>query len=108
MIYINHRASEDVNTLTITGHAGYDDHGNDVVCAGVSAITYTLLGFLTNHLDDIESTDAQLEGGHVHIKCRGGGETAALAFEMAVIGIEQIAVKYPKHVTVDIDPALGG
>lgn len=93
--------------LEVKGHAGYSDHGNDIVCAGVSAITFTLLGFLDNHMDDIESISAQTKSGHACITCKGG-DTTAIAFDMALIGLQQIAMKYPKHVTIHIHPALGG
>ena len=29
------------NSILIEGHAEYADHGEDIVCAGVSAILYT-------------------------------------------------------------------
>lgn len=35
--------------FTVDGHAGYGEEGNDIICAAVSAITYTALGAL----DDI-------------------------------------------------------
>ena len=28
-----------IRKFTVTGHAGYDDPGKDIVCAGVSAVT---------------------------------------------------------------------
>ena len=107
MIQIDYHVGDDTHALTITGLAGYSEHGNDIVCAGVSAITFTLLGFLENHKDDIESISAQTESGRAHISCKGGEKTA-LAFDMALIGLQQIAMKYPKHVTIDIHPAPGG
>ena len=35
------REQETLKKITITGHAGYDDYGKDIVCAGVSAILTT-------------------------------------------------------------------
>ena len=32
--------------LAIDGHAGYAEHGSDIVCAACSGITYALLAFL--------------------------------------------------------------
>ena len=107
MIQIDFTVGDDSYELTVTGHAGYSNHGNDIVCAGVSAITYTLLGFLDQHWDDVENISAKTESGYAHIACKGG-EKVSTAFDMAMIGLQQIAMKYPKHVTVDIYPALGG
>ena len=32
--------------ITVEGHAGYDKPGKDIVCAGISAITTTLIATL--------------------------------------------------------------
>lgn len=92
--------------LCVKGHANYDAHGHDIVCAGVSAITFTLLGFLMNYEDGMRDIDTHVLSGDVHISCIGT-DTIGTAFEMAVIGYQQIAAKYPKHVTVRIS-ATGG
>lgn len=94
--------------LSIQGHAGYSDNGNDIVCAGVSAIAFTLMGFLQNNKDDIGNISAQFLSGDLKVKCKSGGERIKTAFDMALIGLQQIAHKYPKHVKVTIDPATGG
>ena len=107
MIQADFRVGDHDYDLTIQGHAGYSDAGNDIVCAGVSAIAYTLLGFLDNHSDDIESISAQVKSGDLCIRC-SGGEKVRLAYDMAMIGIQQIAMKYPRHVQVTIHPAIGG
>ncbi len=107
MTQVEYRVGDRSHSLTITGHADYSDHGNDIVCAGVSAITFTLLGFLDNHSDDIESISAQTKSGYAAVSCVGGEKTA-LAFDMALIGLQQIAMKYPKHVSIHIYPTLGG
>ena len=46
MIRINYCREEDRHRLTVDGHAGYAEHGRDIVCAGVSAISFALLGYL--------------------------------------------------------------
>lgn len=91
--------------LSITGHAGYDEHGHDIVCAGISAITYTLLGFIENHVEDLQSRDISVESGSVFIICTGN-ETIDTAFDMALLGYEQIAAKYPNNVSVTYMPQL--
>lgn len=41
MIKINVNAESGNMTIEVKGHAGYDAHGRDIVCAGVSAILQT-------------------------------------------------------------------
>lgn len=35
-----------IKRITVSGHAGYGNKGEDIVCAGVSALTYTMLNAL--------------------------------------------------------------
>ena len=104
MININFYVSDNEYDLTIKGHANYSNNGNDIVCAGVSAIALTLWGFLERHKGDgIESIGAQPASGDMRITCKGG-KTAELAFDMAMTGLQYIAIKYPKHVSITIHP----
>ena len=85
--------------LRITGHAQYSA-GNDIVCAGVSAIAYAFLGYLQNFplYEAKESPCANEQGLFVRIYTTDPGILAA--YEMAVIGLMQIAAKYPDNVCV--------
>lgn len=35
------------NEITVSGHAGFADHGEDIVCAAVSVLTISILNGLT-------------------------------------------------------------
>lgn len=100
MLHIRYRTDGEAHSLRMAGHAGYDEHGKDIVCAGASAIVYALLGWLENNGDDLKGNLTSVESGNVWISCEGGEKTAA-AFEMARIGLGQIAKKYPGFVMVD-------
>lgn len=99
MIRAVYTQAGDRHKLTVTGHAGYSEHGNDIVCAGVSAISYALLGFL--HNTKTRELRAEATSGNMALVCRGDADVAA-AFEMAVIGYMQISKKYPQYVDVYI------
>lgn len=43
--------SGDIAAFRVEGHAGYEEAGKDIVCAGVSAITQTVLKGLLAYLD---------------------------------------------------------
>lgn len=36
------------NIIRISGHAGYEDYGKDIVCASVSSIVYTTINGILN------------------------------------------------------------
>jgi len=51
--------------VTVTGHAGYDEKGRDIVCSAVSILLYTLVAALD---DDVQ--DMRLEEGDSFVTWR--------------------------------------
>lgn len=104
MIHIYYTGGDGRNELSVYGHANYGPCGKDIVCAGVSAIAYSLLGFLELCEDEIEDmTGPIVDNGKVYVGCNSTA-TIDTAFRMAVIGLEQIADAYPDHVEIQIVP----
>lgn len=99
MIRINYCRSGERHRLAVEGHAGQDEHGRDIVCAGVSAISFALLGYLAQCGADI--THLTGESGSISVDCTGGEQVEA-AFAMAVTGYLQISERYPQYVTTYI------
>lgn len=99
MIRVNYERSGNRHRLSVKGHAGYSDHGNDIVCAGVSSLSYALLGYL--HHAGCDIAEAKADSGDLQIDCAGDGLIAG-AFDMAMVGYLQISKKYPQHVEVYI------
>ena len=52
--------------MTIEGHAGYADAGQDIVCAGVSAIVQTLIQSVEDLT--VDTIDYTMQPGFVDIK----------------------------------------
>ena len=91
--------ANDSYRLSLRGHAEYNP-GNDIVCAGVSAIAYALAGYIINAPGHVREMIAlSLESGEAEISVRGD-ERIAAAIDMALIGILQISAKYPQKVQV--------
>lgn len=84
-------------TLSAQGHAT----GSEQVCAAVSAVLYALAGYVTNAIREryIEVYDWRMESADVVLDFNGDEGTTA-AFEMAVIGLAQIAQKHPEYVHI--------
>lgn len=97
MTAVTARITGPVKELTADGHAT----GSAQVCAGISALLYALLGWLTN-AGDAEIDEAEMEPGHAHIVSLGGGDATEAAWDMAVIGLLQIEQQYPDYITVRI------
>lgn len=54
---------------TVSGHAGYDKYGKDIICAAVSMLTLTVAERL-KECDDIESS-ITVRSGSAHIHAMG-------------------------------------
>ena len=98
MITVHYSTDGNVHELSVEGHAEYAEHGKDIVCAGVSALTQALLGWIDDHsgcVTDLEGPAVQR--GHFWMRCKGN-KTVTIAFQVAVTGFKQIANAYPGHV----------
>ena len=101
MVKVRYRSGEGRYELSLKGHAGAGAYGCDIICAGVSAITYALMGYLELTRKEASCLDINYAEGDVTILCEGHRECGS-AFQMAITGYEMIADKYPQYISVDI------
>ena len=101
MVNARYRVEDNTHTLTVYGHANYGEYGKDIVCAGVSSIVQALIGWIEENYYKVICISVDPKEGEVIIACDGGEEVAAV-FQMASIGLRQIADSYPDHVQIDI------
>jgi uncharacterized protein YsxB (DUF464 family) len=101
MVRATYTVDENTHTLTVTGHANYAEYGKDIVCAGISSIVQALIGWLEENYYKAKNITVNPKEGEVIISCEGGEDIEAV-FNMASIGLEQIADSYPSHMQIDI------
>lgn len=92
MIEITRRS----DSITISGHAHYAPHGQDIVCAAVSTLAQNLIasiGVLTE--DRIEYV---VQSGKIDIKHGDLSEAAQLLVDSFFVGCELVANSYPANV----------
>ena len=82
--------------ITITGHANFAPIGQDIVCAGVSALVQTLIQSVEELTTDTIQYDMQ--PGSVHIKFWCLSDQSKVLVDAFFIGIKQIADNYPCNV----------
>ena len=82
--------------LSVAGHSDYGAKGKDIVCAGVSAITYTLV----RSLDSLCADNVRIsEGDGIAIlEYENLSERAKLLIDSFFIGISGLVEAYPEHV----------
>lgn len=94
--------NRDTYIMTAVGHAGYADEGEDIVCAAISTLIYTL----AQNVKDMEDLGwlkkravLKLENGDTKITCKPRVErrnAAKLIFTCIQRGIAMLAANYPE------------
>lgn len=105
MIEVQVRRMQDgaIAELRVKGHAGYADHGQDIVCAGVTALVVTaLIGLkrVAGHPHDGKATAGSM---YCRLKPGGSADSAARAqviLETTVLGLSDLAKDYKDFVHV--------
>lgn len=88
----------DGSKILVEGHAGFAPPGQDIICAGVSALTQTLV----QALDVLASGETvfHIEPGKAVIQFQTHSEKSRLLARSFFIGIEMIARTYPENVSL--------
>ena len=98
MIRVNYCDEGVRHRLSVEGHAGYDDSGRDIVCAGVSSLSLALFAYLPE-VSVIK--EARYSSGGMYIDCTGG-TAARAAFDLAMTGYTNLSIQYPQCVEIYI------
>lgn len=93
MINIIIEACDECCAISVRGHANYCD-GNDIVCAGVSAIIQAFIGVMIN--SEVEH-EYSLQSGECEVIFADG---LACELNMLIIGLLQIEKAYPENVAL--------
>ena len=95
MIVVNVR----LDGITIEGHAGYAEAGKDIVCAGVTALTQTLI----KSIEDLTSDTIQYDimPGRADIHYGNLSEEGKLLVDSFFIGVCLIADEFPDCVRIE-------
>lgn len=96
MIRIRCTQRENLMNLLVAGHAGYAQRGQDVVCAGVSA----LINALASTLVLLGETSAQIDLGsaRAQITCCTDSVLVYSLYYQTLVGLVAIAREYPQYI----------
>lgn len=84
--------------ITVDSHAGYAEYGKDIVCAGVTALTQTLIGSLKELTSDDIKYD--ISPGKANIKFGNLSDMSQTLVDSFFIGVCMIADEFPDYVRV--------
>lgn len=84
--------------IAIEGHAGYAEVGKDIVCAGVTALTQTLI----KSIEDLTSDKIRYDimPGKADIYFRNLSEAGKLLVDSFFLGICQIVAEFSEYVKI--------
>ncbi|MBQ8182875.1 MAG: ribosomal-processing cysteine protease Prp [Clostridia bacterium] len=94
-----HSSTNAPTGFEISGHSGYDTHGNDIVCSAVSSAAY----MTANTLIEIMKLPVSAEVQDGMMKISLPAESAAKANDILLgfrLHITELAKQYPKNVTI--------
>ena len=84
--------------IEISGHAGYAEPGKDIVCAGVTALTQTLIQSIDDLTDD--EIEYRISPGKGEVEYRNLSEKSKTLVDSFFIGVSMIADEFPEYVRV--------
>lgn len=95
------------NRVVISGHAFSGEAGHDLVCAGVSALTYTLTANVGNMEEQgiVKDAKVKLHKGHGTIRCNaveGCEDMVKRIYEAVCVGFEILANRFPKNISYTV------
>ncbi len=92
-----------ISGFRCTGHAGYANSGQDIVCAAVSALTVTAVNSVESLTQDKFSYEGDEEKGLMDFKVTAPvSDRAALILKSMFLGLMMIEESYgPKFIQVD-------
>lgn len=81
--------------FTCLGHAGYADEGEDIVCAGISALVINTVNSLSAYTGERFETDSDEESGEITLRFLSPAEhDADLLMKSLVLGLQGIQSTY--------------
>ncbi|ARJ49952.1 ribosomal-processing cysteine protease Prp [Staphylococcus lutrae] len=105
MINVNVQLNDDghITELIMEGHAEFGEHGQDLVCAGASAVLFgsvnAIIG-LTSERPDIDYSD---DGGYFHLRIVDTkNEQAQLILQSLLISLQTIEEEYNEYIKLNL------
>ena len=87
----------DIQLLTVSGHANFDEYGKDIVCAGVSAIVTGGINALESEVKNVEIIN---EKNKLGVKVINNNEKIQIILNTMLIQLQTIENSYKKYIKI--------
>lgn len=86
------------NKISVSGHANYATEGQDIVCAGATALVQTLIKSIEDLTED--EIEYDISPGRADIKYGNLSEKSKTLIDSFFVGICMIADEFPENVRI--------
>jgi uncharacterized protein YsxB (DUF464 family) len=86
--------------LEVSGHSGYANHGEDIVCASISTACIMSANLIDNLNLGYNILDLNVSDGYFKIKLKIVDETVNGIFDNLVETLNELSKQYPKHLKI--------
>ena len=97
MIKIIVKENKYIDSITIKGHANYNEYGKDIVCAAVSSICLTTCNGIMSLEDTIECND---NSGLLVIRVKKSTDINQKLLINMLDMLEELKSQYPKNIEI--------
>jgi uncharacterized protein YsxB (DUF464 family) len=89
------RHNDEYKGVSLDGHAGYADKGQDIVCAAVSVLVINTFNSIERFTEDAFSCEAAEDGGYMSMSFSEKlSEKSVLLLDSMLMGLEEIRKQY--------------
>lgn len=102
-VIITRKRDGSIDSFSVKGHANYAKHGEDIVCAGVSAVTVGVVNAieaLTGVIMDSRMKDGFLSSGVPQLKDERTSEQVQLLLESMIVSLRSIEDSYGSYLQI--------
>ena len=86
----------------VSGHSGYADEGEDIVCAGISALTINCINSIEQFTNENYGISEHEESGLIDYRLDSKpGVEAEILLKSLVLGLKDLANEYKDFITLD-------
>ncbi len=89
-----------ITGVRVSGHAGYDDSGKDIVCSAVSALTINLVNSVDKLTEDKYQLSEDEKTGLIDFLLLSPSKDASLLFRSYEIGVVDIYKTYEQYIKI--------
>ena len=88
-----------------SGHAGYSDYGNDIVCSAVSALVINCINSINELTDSKTKLDSDDEnGGYLKFEVESAlSSDVSILIESLYLGLNEIKKNYNNYIDLHIE-----